>query len=440
MSEGSDAPEAKPLGISPHRQPRSLGDAYRHIQPEHFPEQIELAFISGDNREVLRYQKVRWQEGGAEGVAAHPQGLRYGENPQQRAALYRLTNDTMVFDEMRIENASLLQIPSIDLLRSGKHPSKINISDLDCALQLLRYNMDTPTAVIVKHNNPCAVAQADTISTACMRAHAADAISAFGGVVVVNRSMDLATAEHIASHYFELVAAPEYEHGTVERLQQRKNLRVVRIGMDTLPAHRTMKLFQLQTLSDLSLCLQDQYRSPIATIDDLTPAMTTRDTHEYKTRYALDTQRLSDAVFGWHVVESLWSNAVCFVKEHCTVGIGCGAVDRVGAVQIAIDKAYRGHKERFCQEHFGTSYQLLTDEHQRTEADADAILHNGGLTQSVLCSDAFFPFADGVRLAMREQVAGIVEPGGSINDWQVIKACNAGRTPLLFTGQRAFRH
>lgn len=416
----------------------SISSAYHHIKQEELPEQIELTLIAADGkREVLRYQKVRWQTADRQ----EPQGLRYGENPQQRAAFYRLANDTIEFDQVTIETAALKQISGSELIQSGKHPGKINITDLDCGVQLLRYNMDEPTAIVIKHNNPCAVARAATISEACVRAHRADSISAFGGVMVLNRSVDVATAEYISAHYFELIAAPEYETGSIALLQQRKNLRIIRINnMESLPQQRAMRLLHLHTLSDLSLCLQDQYLSSITSVADMIPATATHNDDSYQASCHLDAQQLDDALFGWHVVESLWSNAVCFVKDGCTVGIGCGAVDRMGAVQIAIDKAYRNYKERFAQQHFNTSYHLLTDAAQQNAADADALLRNGGLVGSILCSDAFFPFPDGVQLAIRERVGGVVEPGGSINDWQVIELCNKMHTPLLFTGKRAFRH
>ena len=419
--------------------PRSASAAalrapYRHIHAETFPEKIELSFIAHDGeRETLHYKKIRWQHN------KERAGLRYGENPAQKAALYQLRNEYITLNDTAVHCNTLEQISGSELLRSGKHPSKINICDLDCGVRLLRYNMTTPTAIIIKHNNPCAVACAPHIADALRRAYAADSTSAFGGVVILNRTVDIETAEKISAHYFELIAAPDYEEGAIAHLEKKQNLRIVRIkNIDALTTSAP-RLFEMQSLSDLSICLQEQYRSHIINKDALHPAHSSHKDVAYRSTFPLADANAADALFGWHVVESLWSNAVLFVKEGCTVGIGCGAVDRVGAVHIAINKAYRNYKERFTQEHFQTSYHLA-DAGTRAQADAAALTDNGGLAGSVLCSDAFFPFADGVECAMRERPAAIVEPGGSIQDWQVIDACNRGRTPLIFTGQRAFRH
>ena len=434
LSAPATSTPAAATAMSASASTDALRAPYRHIRAETFPEKIEISFIAhGGERETLRYEKIRWQHN------EERAGLRYGENPAQKAALYQLRNEYITLNDTVIHGSTLEQISGSELLRSGKHPSKINICDLDCGVQLLRYNMATPTAIIIKHNNPCAVAYAPHIADALRRAYAADSISAFGGVVILNRIVDIETAEKINSHYFELIAAPDYEEGAVAHLEKKQNLRIVRIkNIDALTTNAP-GLFEIKSLSDLSICLQEQYRSHIIDKDALHPAHSSHKDVAYRSTFPLADANVADALFGWHVVEALWSNAVLFVKEGRTVGIGCGAVDRVGAVHIAINKAYRNYKERFTQEHFQTSYHLA-DAGARAQADAAALTDNGGLAGSVLCSDAFFPFADGVVRAIRERPAAIVEPGGSIHDWQVIDACNRGRTPLIFTGQRAFRH
>ena len=156
---------------------KDLKEAYKTIEADHFAPRMEVSFIDGEKRETLSYEKVTWNIGGEE------KGLRYGENPGQEAALYKLVNGNLVLGEVEMlgSNQPLASIP--ELLQSGKHPGKTNVTDADNALNILRYLMDKPTAVIVKHNNPCGVATGSTLAEAYFRANKADRLAAFGGCI-----------------------------------------------------------------------------------------------------------------------------------------------------------------------------------------------------------------------------------------------------------------
>ena len=168
---------------------KDLKAAYKTIEADHFAPQMEISFIDGANRQTFRYEKVTWLIGGEE------KGLRYGENPGQEAALYKLVNGNLALGDVVMlgPNQPLASIP--ELLQSGKHPGKTNVTDADNALNILRYLMDKPCAVIVKHNNPCGVAVADTLADAYFRANKADRLAAFGGCIALNRECDLETAK-----------------------------------------------------------------------------------------------------------------------------------------------------------------------------------------------------------------------------------------------------
>ena len=171
-----------------------LKKMYRTIMDDHFPPQMEISFVDRDQRQTLFYEKVTWT---IEGIQ---KGLRYGENPGQEAALYRMVNGNLVLGEIETLQPGQYLASDIELLQSGKHPGKTNLTDADNSLNILRYFTNQPTAVIVKHNNPCGVAQAETLEQAYVKANLADRVAAFGGCIALNRSVDKAAAEAVVSH------------------------------------------------------------------------------------------------------------------------------------------------------------------------------------------------------------------------------------------------
>ncbi|MCW8799485.1 MAG: IMP cyclohydrolase, partial [Desulfobacter sp.] len=200
-----------------------LKKMYRTIMDDHFPPKMEISFVDQNRRQTLFYEKVTWT------IDAVQKGLRYGENPGQEAALYRMVNGNLVLGETETIHPGQYLASDIELLQSGKHPGKTNLTDADNSLNILRYFTDRPTAVIVKHNNPCGVAQAETLEQAYIRANLADRIAAFGGCAAFNRPVTRALAEEISRNYLEVVVAPDYEEGSLDILKQRKNLRIVRL-------------------------------------------------------------------------------------------------------------------------------------------------------------------------------------------------------------------
>ncbi|NLF22575.1 MAG: IMP cyclohydrolase, partial [Lentisphaerae bacterium] len=190
--------------------PKDLKAAYRTILDDPFPPDLEISFGTGTDRQTLRYEKVVWK------IGDEVRGLRYGENPDQPAALYKLVNGNLALAGVVSIQPGRHLASDPELLQFGKHPGKINFTDADNALNILRYLADRPCAVIVKHNNPCGVARADTLAEAYFRANRADRLAAFGGCIALNRECDLDTARLIAGNYAEVVLAPEFAHGVME--------------------------------------------------------------------------------------------------------------------------------------------------------------------------------------------------------------------------------
>ena len=201
---------------------KNLSAMYREINRDHFPEKLEIAFIDGGTRQTLMYEKVLWD------IRGEKKGLRYGENPDQEAAVFRLVNGNLVLGDVSCIKPGKYLASDVELLKSGKHPGKINITDTDSALNILRYFHDTPCAVIIKHNNPCGVAKAQTIEEAYQKAYMADRIAAFGGVIALNREVTRALAELIARVIPKLLL-PRYLDGALSVFEKGK-YRVFRIG------------------------------------------------------------------------------------------------------------------------------------------------------------------------------------------------------------------
>jgi len=408
-----------------------LKKMYKTIVAEDFTPRMEVSFIDeNDGRQTLM-----WDIGGER------QGLRYGENPSQQAALYKLVNGNLVLGEVKMLAPGNYLASDIELLQSGKHPGKINVTDIDNALNILRYLADEPCAVIVKHNNPCGVAQDGTLEKAYSRAYVADRIAAFGGAIALNRPVDKATAEAIAAQYAEVVAAPEYEEGSFDILAGRKNLRIVRIdNIKRLSDFTTMKFVDFKSLIDGGIIAQWSFTPKAKSADDLVLASCTYKDKEYKVEREPTSKERDDLIFGWMVEAGVTSNSVLFVKDRCTVGIGTGEQDRVGVAEIARDKAYRKLADKYCYEELQIPYNNLKDEDKKKEIDARVAEEKGGLIGAAMVSDAFFPFRDGIEVGLDEGVKAVVQPGGSERDFESIEACNENDATMVFTGERSFKH
>jgi phosphoribosylaminoimidazolecarboxamide formyltransferase/IMP cyclohydrolase len=414
---------------------KDLKEMYKTIMDDHFTPRMEISFVDGEKRQTLIYEKVSWVIDGVN------KGLRYGENPGQEAALYRLVNGNLVLGSTRTLAPGRYLVSDIELLQSGKHPGKTNLTDADNALNILRYFTDTPCVVIVKHNNPCGAARAKTLEEAFHKAYMADRVAAFGGCIAVNKALDRATAEAIAAQYAEVVVAPEFEEGALGILEARKNLRVIRItAMDKLQTFIGERVVDFKSLMDGGLVAQWSFVPETLSKTDFTPASTEYKGKTYRVNREPTPAEYEDLLFGWLVESGITSNSVIYVKDNVTVGIGTGEQDRVGVAEIAVDKAYRKLADRYCFERYEISFADLTDPDKRAEIEADVKAVKGGLIGSAMVSDAFFPFRDGIDVGLRQGVKAVVQPGGSLNDYQSIEACNENGATMVFTGQRSFKH
>jgi phosphoribosylaminoimidazolecarboxamide formyltransferase/IMP cyclohydrolase len=412
-----------------------LKKMYRTVMEDHFPSKMEISFVDQNNRQTLFYEKVGWI---IEGVK---KGLRYGENPGQEAALYRLINGNLALGESQTIQPGKYLASDIELLQSGKHPGKTNLTDADNALNILRYFADKPTVVIVKHNNPCGAARADSLEEAYAKANMADRIAAFGGCIALNQPVDKATAEAITQQYAEVVVAPEFEEGVLDVFGKKKNLRVIAIGnMGRLQTFVGERFVDFKSLIDGGIIAQWSFVPKARSKADLKLAECEYKGKTYRIGREPTEREYEDMLFGWLVESGITSNSVIYVKDGVTVGIGTGEQDRVGVAEIARDKAHRKLADRYCFEALGIPYNELKDEEKKREFDQRVAQEKGGLIGAAMVSDAFFPFRDGVDVGLREGISAVIQPGGSLNDYQSIKACNETDAAMVFTGQRSFKH
>ncbi len=304
---------------------------------------------------------------------------RYGENPHQAAAFYESTPP----QAGSLAQASLLQ---------GKPLSFNNLVDADAALACVRaLNPEVAACVIVKHATPCGVAQSDQLVSAYQNAYATDATSAFGGIIAVNQTLDAPTATAITEQQFvEVILAPAVSDAALAILAQKKNCRVLQTGAPSI--HHTHTLHSVSG----GLLMQDSDQAVISASD--LSVVTTRQPSD---------SELADLLFAWQVVRFVKSNAIVYAKDGMTLGIGSGQTSRVFSARIAVQKA----------------------------SDAGLSLDN-----TVLASDAFFPFADGIEVAAAAGIKAIIQPGGSKRDPEVIAAANQAGMAMVFTGTRHFRH
>jgi len=415
---------------------KNLAAAYRTFADDPFPARMEIAFYDeAGSRTALAYEKVTWEVGGER------KGLRYGENPGQPGALYRPVGGNLALGGAVLLEPGEGLVSAAELIQFGKHPGKTNLTDVDSALGILRYFGGKTACAIIKHNNPSGLALGASPAEAYRRAYLADRVAAFGGAVVLNRALDREAAAEIASSYCEVVAAPDYEEGAIELLAGRKNLRIMRIpAMARLERWALKPVLDFRALLDGALVVQTSFVSRVLARDDFLPAECSHQGKEYRvTREPTDAE-WEDMLFGWLVETGVTSNSVIYVKGGVTVGIGTGEQDRVGVAEIARDKAYRKLEDRLLWERTGSGWNESADETAKAAVREEVAASRGGLSGSVMVSDAFFPFRDGIEVGLREGVTAVVQPGGSLRDFESIEACNEYGAAMKFTGQRCFRH
>ncbi|HBZ53851.1 MAG TPA: IMP cyclohydrolase [Syntrophobacteraceae bacterium] len=425
-----------------------LKKMYRTIMDDHFPDSMTIRF--GDQE--LVYRKRAWKFPDGKTGELVEKGLRYGENPGQEAALYELVGGQLRLGDCRFidpGNGLVSAIREEDMLQEGKHPGKINLTDLDNGLNIIKYLMDRPAAVILKHNNPCGAAYGNELSDAYRRANRADRIAAFGGCLVLNRCVDRDTALQVAENYLEVVAAPDYEEGTLDILKQRPNLRIIKVArIDRLAEYVPYRFVDFKSLADGGIVVQQSSLNAVRGAEDLKLAETTHQGKTYRIQRPPTAREMDDLLFGWYVEQGVTSNSVLYVKDGCTVGIGTGEQDRVGVAEIAVFKAYQKFADALCFERYGIPYkdlELAIEKKERPASqkegiDAETQSARAGLQGAVMVSDAFFPFRDGIDVGIRQGIKAVVQPGGSMRDWEVIEACNEAGVTMVLTGQRAFKH
>ena len=427
---------------------RDLKAMYSTIRKDAFPDTMTI--ILGDER--LVYEKRTWTLDNEE------KGLRYGENPDQPAALYTLKEGSLTLGGLSRrgpEHGIVSRLDEAQMIQAGKHPGKTNLTDVDNGANILQYLTARPAAVILKHNNPCGAAWVTEaeggIAEAVARAYCSDRIAAFGGAVVINRPLSKEAAETIAASYFEVVAAPAFEEGSVDILKGRKNLRIMELpGLGRLEELVGSAWLDIKSLADGGIIVQKSFQNRILTDADFLPAAArTKDGVEVVAR-APDRRELSDLRFAWAVEAGVTSNSVIFARDGATVAIGTGEQDRVGCVELTIHKAMTKYADSLAFRECGLPLYELEQKAAGDMALAEKLVDirnrareaRGGLPGSRLVSDGFFPFRDGVDVAIAQGVTAIAQPGGSLRDAEVIMACNEAvpQVGMVFTGQRSFRH
>ena len=319
-------------------------------------------------------------------AGSHAQSLRYGENPHQSATFYH-------GGDARPGVATATQ-------HQGKELSYNNINDTDAAFELIsEFGDDTPTCVIVKHANPCGVAQGDTLADAYRRAFDCDRTSAFGGIIALNRPLDAQTAQAITGILTEVVIAPGADQAAKEIFAAKKNMRL--LTTDGLADPQAS--FQIWRQVSGGYLVQDRDNGQVS-----------RDALRIVTKVAPTEAQMDDLLFAWSVAKHVKSNAIVYAKDGATVGIGAGQMSRVDSSRIAARKA---------------------------QDMADALGLAAPLTEgSVVASDAFFPFADGLLAAANAGARAVIHPGGSVRDDDVIAAADEAGLAMVLTGMRHFRH
>jgi phosphoribosylaminoimidazolecarboxamide formyltransferase / IMP cyclohydrolase len=355
------------------------------LETRHWLANEAFAVTARYDAAISRWFGMRYEEFPAYWVMPHEKFLElsYGENPHQPAALY-----TEVGARSHV-------LSGVGKLQGGAL-SFNNVLDLDSARRLAD-EFERPAAVIVKHNNPCGVAVAESLTVAYERALACDPVSSFGGVIVLNRPVDSPLAERLAENFVEVLLAPGYEEGALEALREKQALRILEEPEERSYQPRERDVKRVRG----GLLVQDPDR-----VDE------TRDGMTVVTEAEPTEGQWDDLLFAWKVCRHVRSNAIVLARDSATIGIGAGQMSRVDSVRIAIDKARAARSEQAAELLAGSS----------------------------VASDAFFPFADGVELATGAGASAIIQPGGSKRDPEVIAACDAAGAAMVFTGRRHFRH
>ncbi len=336
----------------------------------------ENASLNLDDRVTLNLSKIR--------------DMRYGENPHQKAALYRL-------EQPGQHSALSRDNEGFDLL-NGKPLSFNNIVDMESAWAIATEFTSGPACAIIKHNNPCGVALGNTIDDAYHTAFFADSLSAFGGVVAFNGPVNMAAANQMKDVFLEVIVAPDYEPEALEVLRTKKNLRVIQRPLP-IPDETTPS-FHFKQASDELFLVQVNDSEKTTAIDQLV----CEGALDVVTENRPNPSQMEDMVFAWKICKHVKSNAIVLAKDKRTVGIGVGQTSRIGALEIALRQA--------CDDAKG----------------------------SVMASDGFLPAVDNVQAVVQARVAGIIQPGGSIKDKDVIAMANEHQLPMVTTGVREFRH
>ncbi|MFC1752520.1 bifunctional phosphoribosylaminoimidazolecarboxamide formyltransferase/IMP cyclohydrolase [Thermoproteota archaeon] len=300
--------------------------------------------------------------------------LRYGENPHQKAGFYKL---------LGTHHPGLAGLKQLH----GKELSYNNYLDLEAAWQVVK-TFDLPGAAVIKHTNPCGAAISDTLEQAYERAYQGDPVSAFGSIVGLNRTVDKPTAERISQTFVEAVIAPDFD----------------RDALDILTSKPSIRLIRLLDFNSIDKDWRFRYVSGGFLVQDPDTVLTTKADLTYCTKTKPAQKQINDLLFGLSVVKHVKSNAIVVVKDGQVIGVGAGQMNRVKAVEIALQKA---------------------------ENQADG---------AVLASDAFFPFKDSVELAVKAGISAIIQPGGSKRDIESIESCDEHGIAMVYTGVRHFKH
>jgi phosphoribosylaminoimidazolecarboxamide formyltransferase / IMP cyclohydrolase len=351
---------------------------YRTAREDDLP--LSLTLTLGDK--VFEYSKVQWK------IEGRMRGLRYGTNPHQKGALYK-------------RKSSKVGIGNVDWVKWGKDgPSATNIEDGTHGLRITSYFKE-PAVAVMKHLNPSGVAVStrhESLSQVYARARDSDNRAAFGSVVVFNSPVDRTTAEEIVKTFVEVVYAPGYGSDALGVFEAKRDIRIGQVPVQG--KDNTIIPPDIVVLDDGSLIVEDQFRTNILSLDSMRqlPVPTNRKPED---------KEYVDLLHAWWVACEVRSNAVVFWKDGTSLAIGTGQQDRIGAIENSIDKAHK-------------------------------LGHN--LEGSVLASDGFLPKLDNVEALAKEKVAAIVQPGGSVEDQAIVKACNEHEIRMVLTGERSFRH
>lgn len=359
-------------------------------------------------------------------------GLRYGENPNQPAAMYRLGG------------TNLAELTNIRLAKSGKGGlSATNFMDITRALEILKF-FDSPAVSVMKHLVPSGFAkqyQGDGLDNIYKRARDTDTRSAFGSIVVLNRPLDKVTAEAIMSGYVEGIAAPEFEEGTMDIIGKKKDIRTILFSnLDKVPkfvGDDIKGAYHIIGLPTGRVLVQKPYLSSIKGSEDLVldPLVRKKEKDSEETKNFVvernpTKQELEDLLTAWYINLGVRSNGIVFVKNGATLAVGTGQQERVGAIEQAITKSYQKAMDRE-----GIKYNSV-----KGILNLDYKIVVNPLEGAVISSDAFFPFRDSIDTVAEHGVTAVIQPGGSVRDNEVIQAVNKHNMAMVYTLERCFGH